>query len=62
MSEWEEHIFYHILHFFFNLLKVDLDRIKYEYKNMCKRSLYDDLAKELRGDFEEIVLNLVGKD
>ncbi len=29
---------------------------------MCKRSLYDDLAKELRGDFEEIVLNLVGKD
>jgi hypothetical protein len=39
-----------------------MDRIKYEYKNMCKRSLYDDLAKELRGDFEEIVLNLVGKD
>lgn len=36
--------------------------IKKEYKNLYRRALYDDLKNELRGDFEEIVLKLVGQD
>ena len=43
-------------------LKVDLALIRKEYKNLFNRALSDDLAKELNGDLEDIVLELVGKD
>jgi hypothetical protein len=36
--------------------------IRKEYKNLFNRTLTDDLAKELNGDLEDIVLELVGKD
>jgi annexin A7/11 len=42
--------------------EIDLVNIRREYQELYKRSLCDDLAKELKGDFEEIILELVGKD
>ena len=42
--------------------KIDIINIRREYQELYKRSLHEDLAKELKGDFEEIILDLVGKD
>lgn len=35
--------------------------IRQEYKAIYNRSLTDDLKAELNGDFEDIVLQLIGK-
>jgi len=42
--------------------EVDMGDIKKDYKDLFGKSLYDELKSELRGDFEEIVLKLVGTD
>lgn len=42
--------------------EIDLVDIRQEYKRQYGRELADDLKKELSGDYEDIVLALVGKD
>ncbi|CAF0882774.1 unnamed protein product [Brachionus calyciflorus] len=42
--------------------EVDMGEIKKDYKDLFGKSLYEELKKELRGDFEDIVLKLVGTD
>lgn len=42
--------------------EIDMGDIKREYQTLYEKSLYDELKKELRGDFEDIVLALVGTD
>lgn len=42
--------------------EIDLGSIRQEYKRMYKRELADDLKSELSGDYEDIVLALVGKN
>ena len=41
--------------------EVDLGDVRKEYKNLYNRALQDDLKSELKGDFEDIILELVGK-
>jgi hypothetical protein len=38
-----------------------LGDVRKEYKNIYNRALNEDLKNELKGDFEDIVLELVGK-
>ena len=42
--------------------EVDMGDIKKDYKDLFGKSLYEVLKSELRGDFEDIVLKLVGTD
>jgi hypothetical protein len=36
--------------------------VRREYQKISKHCLYDQLKKELSGDYEAIMLKLVGKD
>lgn len=42
--------------------EIDLVKIRQQYQKVYNRSLHDDLKEELHGDYEDIVLKLVGKD
>ncbi|RNA07254.1 annexin A13 [Brachionus plicatilis] len=42
--------------------EIDMGDIKREYNEIFGESLFEELKKELRGDFEDIVLALVGTD
>jgi hypothetical protein len=42
--------------------EVDMGDIKSDYKRLFGKSLYDELKNELRGDLEDMILTLVGKD
>lgn len=41
--------------------EIDLGSIRQEYKRMYNKDLADDLKSELSGDYEDIVLALVGR-
>lgn len=43
-----------------NLMKIDMENIKEEYQKLYNKSLHDHLKSELRGQFEHLVLVLVG--
>jgi len=42
--------------------EVDMIEVRREYQKIFSHSLYDQLKKELSGDYEAIILKLVGKD
>lgn len=44
------------------LFKIDLVDIRREYKALYNKPLYQRLQSELTGDFEDIMVKLVGRD
>ena len=36
--------------------------IRFQYRNLYNRDLASDIKGELRGDFEDIIVAMVGKD
>jgi len=42
-------------------MKVDLDDIRKDYNRLFNRDLVTDLKDELKGDYEEIMIALVGR-
>ena len=42
-------------------LKIDLGDIRREYSSLYNRDLVNDLKDELKGDYEDIVVALVGR-
>jgi hypothetical protein len=42
-------------------MKVDLDDIRKDYNRLFNRDLVTDLKDELKGDYEEIMVALVGR-
>ena len=43
------------------ILQIDLGDIRREYSSLYNRDLVNDLKDELRGDYEDIVVALVGR-
>lgn len=41
---------------------LDLPEIKQEYKRMYNKTLYDDVKSEVEGDFQKLLLALIGKN
>ena len=42
--------------------KVDMDEIRRQYKRLYDHDLVKDIKNELSGDYEDIIVALVGKD